>query len=204
MNYYMMNKPSGYLTANGDRTRPTVMEFIPEELRGKIMPVGRLDMDTTGLLIFTDDGRLTPALMHPDRHVEKEYFFYAIGRLTDERIASLEGGVEIGPCEGLTKPAEYRTVWSGTVSDISAYLPERRRMKYLKNPDGPAFAGVLKIHEGKKHQVKLMLRAVDCKIVKLRRISVGGLRIDPSLPEGGIRRLTPEEEELITSYICIE
>ena len=197
----MMNKPSGYLTANGDRMRPTVMEFVPEELRGVIMPVGRLDMDTTGLLLFTDDGRLTPALMHPDRHVEKEYFFYAIGKLSEGQIALLESGVEIGPCDGLTKPAEYRTIWSGTVSDISGFLPERRKMKYLKNPRGPAFAGVLKIHEGKKHQVKLMLRSVDCKIVKLKRISLGGLRLDLSLREGEIRRLTPEEEALITSYI---
>jgi len=204
MKYYMMNKPAGYLTACSDENRPTVMEFIPDEYKDTLKPVGRLDMDTTGLLLFTDDGKLTPALMQPSKHVEKTYFFYAVGALSEDDINALETGVSLYGEDHITMPAKYREIWKGTVKDISAFLPERRKMKYLKNPGGPAFAGTLTVREGKKHQVKLMLRAVDCKIMKLSRISLAGLTLDLSLSPGEGRFLTDEETAVLTSLVKMQ
>ncbi|MCQ2427740.1 MAG: pseudouridine synthase [Clostridia bacterium] len=201
MLYYMMNKPAGYLTACSDELRPTVMEFIPEEYRSSLKPIGRLDMDTTGLLLFTDDGRVTPALMQPKSHVEKKYFFYAIGKIDAAKKRSLEQGVRLGSSGEISLPAVFGKIWEGTVGDISSFLPERRKMKYLKNPSGPAFAGTLTVREGKKHQIKLMLRAVDCKIIRLSRVSLGGITLDLSLKAGEGRFLYGEELNIISELI---
>ena len=99
-----MNKPGGYLTARSDRTRPTVMELLPPELRG-LHPVGRLDMDTEGLLLLTDDGSLDPLLLRPESHVEKLYFFRAFGRLEAEDFARMAQGVTLEGTGVISQPA---------------------------------------------------------------------------------------------------
>lgn len=195
--YYMFNKPAGLITACRDEMRPTVMECLPPELAAVLHPVGRLDLDTHGLLILTDDGKLDQAMMHPDRHVEKEYFFYAIGELTDEKIRKLESGVPIDEDGRLTRPAKVREGGVYKVSEIRDFLPEFRRQRYLKNPEGPAFSAYLTIHEGRKHQVKLMLRAVNCRITYLERVAVAGIRLDPTLSPGEYRELNFGELEII-------
>ena len=195
--YYMINKPAGCITACRDEIRRTVMEYLPPDLARVLHPVGRLDLDTHGLLILTDDGKLDQAMMHPERHVEKEYFFYAIGELTEEKIRRLESGVPIDEDGRLTRPAKVTPDGTYKVSEIRDFLPELRRQRYLKNPDGPAFSAYLTIHEGRKHQVKLMLRAVNCRITYLERTAVAGIRLDPALAPGEYRELNGDELAVI-------
>lgn len=195
--YYMFNKPSGYITAVRDERRATVMEFFPEELRKTLHPIGRLDRDTHGLLLFTDDGQLDPALMRPEHHVDKEYLIYGIGSVTPEKAAALENGVPLPPDGAVTRPARFVLEEELTVAQIEEFLPAFRKKKYLHNPDGPAFRARLTIREGKKHQVKLMMRAVNCRVCRLCRVSLGGIRLDPALPEGGFRPLTDDEIALL-------
>lgn len=192
----MMNKPEGYLTACRDDRRSTVMDLLPPALAEKLHPVGRLDIDTRGLLLLTDDGMVDQALMLPERHVAKEYFFYAFGKITDEQAEMLRNGVEITP--GIvSRPAEFEIGNTYTVGEVKDFLPEFRRQRYLKNPDGAVFSGLLRICEGRKHQVKLMLRAVGCKVFYLKRLSIAGIRLDENLGPGEIRPLSEDEMKIL-------
>ncbi len=197
--YYMLNKPAGLITACRDSNRPTVMECFKGELAARLHPIGRLDIDTHGLLLFTDDGKADFALMQPSHHAEKSYFFRAIGSLTPSDIDELENGMDIGGI--FTAKARLTNVEKFTVADIKDFLPERRRAKYLKNANGEAFSAVLTIHEGKNHQVKRMLAHCRCKIVYLQRISVAGIELDGALSEGEYRELTAAERAKIERYI---
>lgn len=197
MLYYMFNKPSQCVTACSDALHRTVMDYFPPALAARLHPVGRLDKDTCGLLLLTDDGSLDGKLMQPDRHVRKTYFFYALGQMDQEKQQRLEGGI---PLAGFTaRTAQFRLGKTYPVRALAEHIPPDRRERYLKNPDGPAFSGTLTIHEGKKHQVKRMLRAVGCKIFYLRRDRIGGLTLDPGLAPGAFRQLTPEELALLTA-----
>lgn len=192
----MMNKPEGYLTACRDDQRPTVMDLLPPELAAKLHPVGRLDIDTRGLLLLTDDGMVDQALMLPERHVTKEYFFYAFGKITESQAEMLRTGIEITPGV-ISRPAEFEAGEYHTVGEVKEYLPIFRRQRYLKNPDGAVFSGILRICEGRKHQVKLMLRAVGCKVFYLKRLSIAGIRLDENLGPGEIRPLNEEEMKIL-------
>ena len=195
MLYYMFNKPQGCVTARSDAVHRTVMDYFPRELAERLHPVGRLDKDTCGLLILTDDGDLDFRIMQPDRHVSKTYFFYAIGTMNDEKKQLLEKGVPmVGFTTGaavLTLQKEYR------ICELEKYMPAERRERYMRNPDGPAFSASLTIHEGKKHEVKRMLEAVGCRIFYLRRESIGSLQLDSSLAEGEYRELSDNEVDML-------
>lgn len=195
MLYYMFNKPQGCVTARTDAVHRTVMDYFPPELRGKLHPVGRLDKDTCGLLIITDDGDLDFRIMQPDRHVSKTYFFYAVGSPDDEKIRRLENGIAMAGF--VTKNAEFRFIGEYHIRQLEQFIPDLRRERYMKNPDGPAFAAELTVHEGKKHEVKRMLEAVGCRIFFLRRVSIGGLVLDEALAPGEYRLLTDDEVELL-------
>lgn len=191
MLYYMFNKPQGCVTARSDAVHRTVMDYFPATLAEVLHPVGRLDKDTCGLLILTDDGDLDFKIMQPDRHVSKTYFFYALGSMDSDRIRRLEGGLTM---PGMTaRPAEFRLIRKYRIAELEAFMPACRRDRYLRNPEGPAFAGCLTVHEGRKHEVKRMLETVGCRIFYLRRESIGGLHIDSALREGEYRALTEEE-----------
>lgn len=194
---YMLNKPAGYVTACRDGVYPTVMDCLPAELARDLHPVGRLDIDTEGLLLLTDDGLLDQALLLPENHVEKEYFFYALGILDGDKIARIEEGCTLGKTEKRVSPAKIVPVGTCTVKDIENRLPEARREKYMKNPDGPAFTARLIIKEGKHHQVKLMMRAVNCRVCSLFRVSFAGIPLDPALAPGEYRLLTEEETAVL-------
>ncbi len=195
MLYYMFNKPQGCVTARSDAVHRTVMDYFPRELAERLHPVGRLDKDTCGLLILTDDGDLDFRIMQPDRHVSKTYFFYAIGTMNDEKKQLLEKGVPmVGFTTGaavLTLQKEYR------ICELEKFMPAERRERYMRNPDGPAFSATLTIHEGKKHEVKRMLEAVGCRIFYLRRESIGSLQLDSSLAEGEYRELSDNEVDML-------
>ena len=194
---YMLNKPSGCVTACRDDIHPTVMDGLPPALARSLHPVGRLDIDTGGLLLLTDDGVLDQALLLPESHVDKEYFFYALGTLDEEKIARIEKGCTLGKTERHVSPAKIIPVGNFTVKEIEKYLPKARREKYMKNPDGPAFTARLIIKEGKHHQVKLMMRAVNCRVCSLFRISFAGIPLDPALAPGEYRPLTADETAIL-------
>ena len=166
--YYMLNKPAGVVSATRDNTADTVVTLLGENKRDDIFPMGRLDKDTTGLLLLTNDGELAHKLLSPKKHVDKTYRVTIEKPLTPEQIGSLEQGVDIGE-DKLTLPARV-TVEAETVI-------------------------LLTIHEGKFHQVKRMLQAVDNQVLALERISFGGLTLDETLMPGAYRTLTEEEIE---------
>ena len=178
--YYMLNKPAGVITATKDDNDITVMDLFKQayqkthdgDLSGvpfqDIFPVGRLDKDTVGLLLLTNDGELSHNLLSPKKHVDKMYLVHLNGPLTREAAERLEQGVTIGEGE-VTAPA---VVESDLADDCRCCIT---------------------ITEGKFHQVKRMFQAVGLTVVYLKRLSMGSLILDGNLPEGEIRELTGEE-----------
>ena len=161
----MLNKPAGVVTATRDREK-TVMDLFEPEHRKGLFPVGRLDRDTVGLLIITNDGDLSHRLTSPKRKVPKTYLVGISKPVTPGEIASLEAGLDIGDGDH-SAPAIVEVI-----DDRSIYLT---------------------VTEGKYHEVKRMLKAVGNEVITLKRVSVGPLRLDPMLKEGEYRRLTPSE-----------
>ena len=164
--YYMLNKPAGVVSATRDNTAETVLSLLGEDAREDIFPVGRLDKDTTGLLLLTNDGALSHRLLSPKKHVDKVYLVNCAHSLSPEEIAALEQGVDIGE-EKPTLPAKVKV------------LEEKQIL--------------LTIHEGKFHQVKRMLQAVGNEVTALKRVAFGGLVLDETLAPGAYRRLTEAE-----------
>lgn len=196
--YYMFNKPRGCVTARRDERHRTVMDYFPECDRDVLFPVGRLDRDTVGFLLVTDDGMLCTRLMRPESHIEKTYFFVAKGEMTDDNVTRLEGGIDISVRKmAKTKPSKLDIIERTTLGSVVHYLDDDNKKIALSRPDLPAFIGKLTITEGKKHQVKRMIRHFGAKVVYLRRISLGGVPLDESLPEGSYRELTEEELALL-------
>ncbi|MCH5259240.1 MAG: rRNA pseudouridine synthase [Lachnospiraceae bacterium] len=166
--YYMLNKPAGVVSATEDQHEQTVIDLLGQQKRDDLFPVGRLDKDTEGLLLITNDGPLAHDLTSPAKHVEKEYECHLAQPFDDRQKEQLEQGVDIGE-KALTKPA--------TVNIL-----EEKKI-------------VLTITEGKFHQVKRMLSAVGNEVIYLKRLRMGALTLDESLPKGSFRRLTEEETE---------
>ncbi len=194
----MFNKPCDCITARRDERHSTVMDFFPEEKRDTLFPVGRLDKDTEGFLLVTDDGDLCYRLLRPEHHIPKTYFFIAQGELFDEEIKLLENGVKIYKNRELvTSPAKIEKIERLTYIDIAEYLPEKERRLTERRGALSATSGYITITEGKKHQVRRMLRHAGCKIVHLKRVKMGELSLDESLPKGGYRALTKEELEVL-------
>ena len=169
--YYMFHKPAGCVTAVSDAQHKTVMDYMKDLTRKDLNPVGRLDIDTEGLLLITNDGMLSHELLSPAKHVPKTYFAKVEGVVTEEDVNLFAEGVDIGEKKP-TKPAELKILMSDTVSEIE-----------------------LTISEGKFHQVKRMFEAVDKKVVYLKRISMGSLVLDENLNPGEYRALTEDEVE---------
>lgn len=170
--YFMLHKPAGVVSATQDNLDKTVLECLPSELRKNLFPVGRLDKDTTGLLLLTDDGPLSHRLLSPKKHVEKEYLVTCAFPVKEEQIRKLEGGVDIGE-ENPTMPA-----------------------KVMETSDAKVIH--LVIHEGKFHQVKRMLKGVGNEVVALKRLRMGTLWLDEQLEEGAFRELTEDEIRKLT------
>ena len=192
----MLNKPQGCVTARSDAVHRTVMDCFPCEIAERLHPVGRLDKDTCGLLILTDDGDLDMRIMQPEKHISKTYFFYAVGRVDEKRISQLENGIKMAGFT--TKKAVFRFVKEYRLCELEKFMPACRRERYMKNPEGPAFAATLTLFEGKKHEVKRMLEAVGNEVMFLRRLQMGPLRLDESLLPGDYRPLTDEEISMLT------
>ena len=166
MEYYMLNKPQGVVSATEDNKYQTVIDLIDGKNRKDLFPVGRLDIDTEGLLLITNDGPLAHRLLAPKKHVDKTYLVETREKVTEDMVLKLEQGVDIGE-EKLTLPAKV----------------ERKEDKKIE----------LTITEGKFHQVKRMLKAVDNEVVYLKRLSMGSLKLDGTLALGEYRSLTDDE-----------
>ena len=200
MRYYMLNKPSGVITATRDKTFKTVMDCFPEGIREGLFPIGRLDLDTEGLLIITDDGDFAFRMLRPEFGIKKRYFFRAFGKISEEKIKKLEeGGALYGNGEA-ARPAFLSGINLSTVEQDSAFIPEEDHAHCLKNPGGETFSAIITVTEGKRHEVKLLLKSIGCKIFYLQRISMGNFVLDPLLKPGEFRKFTPEEISFAEDY----
>ena len=168
--YVMLNKPRDIVSATFDNKLKTVIDILPDEFKClDLFPVGRLDIDTEGLLILTNDGQLAHDLLSPKKHVPKRYYSLVEGRVAEDDVARFGEGVTLD--DGYkTMPAQLIILKSGENSEIE-----------------------LVIHEGKFHQVKRMFESVGKKVSYLRRIEMGSIRLDESLKPGECRELTEEE-----------
>ncbi|WAW14379.1 pseudouridine synthase [Peptostreptococcus equinus] len=176
--YLMLNKPSGYVSATFDNFDETVLDLIDEEyLAFEPFPVGRLDKDTEGLLVLTNDGKLAHRVLSPKKHIMKKYYAQVDIDINKEHISAFEKGVDIG--EGyITKTATLEVLGKE------------------KDEEGNEFTEVyVSISEGKFHQVKRMFHAIGGEVLYLKRVSMGGLGLDPDLELGQYRELSKEEIE---------
>ena len=190
----MFHKPKGCITARSDPRHKTVMDYFPIDMRDTFFPIGRLDKDTEGLLFVTDDGPLCYHLMLPEHKVKKSYFFWAKGEMSDEKKLALEEGAAIFPGKpDVTKPARLELLEKKSLIDIRHLISEDEEKTARRRPDLPVFSGVLTITEGKKHQVKRMLKFAGCKIVYLKRLSIGAISLDENLEAGEYRELSANE-----------
>lgn len=172
--YVMLNKPEGYVSATDDKSLPYVTELLPDELRRReLFPVGRLDRDTVGLMILTNNGQLAHSLLSPKHHVKKEYRFTSAEPLDKGAEMDFERGITLA--DGYEcKPAEL-------------HLDDTRQ------------AGRIVLTEGKYHQIKRMIASRSNRVTSLERISFGGIMLDPALSRGEWRYLTKEEIEALES-----
>lgn len=198
--YYMMNKPQGCITARKDTLQKTVMEYFPQELADVLFPVGRLDKDTEGLLLFTNDGQFDQKLMHPKHHAPKKYYLFATGELGSEAIDRIEGGQLLTGEDKPTKGAAMTITERGRYEDFEKRFTSKKRFRDNEfNRNRPVFAATLEIYEGKKHQVKRMMLAEGCRVIYLKRLEIGGVKLDDSLKPGEYRKLTEAEYDRLMS-----
>lgn len=191
--YYMFHKPFGCVTARRDDRYPTVMDYFSELHNDNLNPVGRLDRETTGLLLITDDGMWNQKLTHPAYHKEKTYEFTVLGDLTKERIRALENGVLLKGAASLTSPARITITGHHILSDILPSLhPEVQASISSNLPDHPVTFGTITITEGKKRQIRRMMKSVHCCVIELKRISIGNICLDPQLKPGEWKEFFPD------------
>lgn len=175
--YYMLNKPAGIITAVSDQKEQTVMSLI-QSARKDIFPVGRLDRDTVGLLLLTNNGELAHRLLSPKQHVDKKYYVELDDCLTQEMCQKIREGVFIEK-NLISRPAE---------------------LEILENVSGSVKV-YLTIHEGRFHQVKKMFAAVQRKVTFLKRVEFGPLKLDENLEYGEYRKLNEKELKLLEEYM---
>ena len=196
----MLNKPGGVVTATRDKYSETVMDLFPEEIREGLFPIGRLDRDTEGLLIITDDGDFAFRMLRPEFGITKRYFFRAFGEINEEKIKKLESGGALYGNGETARPTFLSDIVLSTVEADSGYIPEEDRAHALKNPGGKTFSAGITVTEGKRHEVKLLLKSIGCKIFYLQRISMGNFVLDPVLKPGEFREFSPEEISFAENY----
>lgn len=175
--YYMLNKPQGVVSATEDNLHKTVIDLLDGEKRYDLFPVGRLDIDTEGLLLLTNDGDLAHRLLAPKKHVDKQYYAKVSGSLPEDSASIMAAGMTLSDGTEV-RPAKLEIL--GTTLSYKEIL--------------------LTIHEGKFHQVKRMFEALDCKVEYLKRLSMGTLKLDKSLAPGEYRSLTENEVALLQEH----
>lgn len=177
--YYLLNKPQGYVSATKDPVFPTVVSLTGSS-RKDLFPVGRLDKDTEGLLLITNDGTLAHRLLSPKRHVDKTYYAIVEGQVDESDVNLFKEGLHIGD------------------EDLDIAMPAALSILNVDAEKNLSYINVT-IQEGKFHQVKRMFQAVGKQVVYLRRISFGGLDLPDDLAPGECRALTEEELTVLRS-----
>lgn len=174
-NYIMLNKPEGVVSATEDGRERTVLDLLPSGVRNdRMFPCGRLDKNTLGLMLITDNGELAHKLLAPKSHVDKKYRFKSRDAINPEDAMRFEGGL--------------------TLEDGYVTLPAKIEL------DDDRMGGIITLREGKYHQIKRMLEALDNKITYLERITFGPLTLDPALERGEWRYLSEEEQSALESH----
>ena len=170
----MLNKPKGVVSATNDRSQKTVIDLVPDEFRKRnLFPAGRLDMTTTGFVLITDDGDFAHRILSPKNHIEKTYEARLAEKVSDEQLETVADGI--------------------VLKDGTECLPAKLRV--LEDGDNPLVE--IKICEGKYHQIKRMFAAAGNGVVELKRVKMGELPLDDTLPEGQCRKLSEAEVALI-------
>ena len=171
--YLMLNKPRGYVsTVHDEKNRPTVIDLLGKNFSERVFPIGRLDFNSEGLILLTNDGELTNALIHPKFEVEKTYRAKISGNITEDKLDILRAGIELD--DGLTAPAKIFLLGGNSVE--------------------------VTIHEGRNRQIRRMFAAVGCEVKRLRRIKFAGLTLE-NLPVGKFRELTSAEIEQLKGFL---
>ncbi|MDN5316784.1 MAG: rRNA pseudouridine516 synthase [Thermoanaerobacterium sp.] len=176
--YIMMNKPKGVISATYDPSEKTVLDLLPDDIKTrKVFPAGRLDKDTEGLLLLTNDGILAHKLLSPKKHVYKKYYAEISGFVDQDDVLLFSSGIVLD--NGYkTMPADLEIISSGSISKVC-----------------------VSIKEGKYHQIKRMFEALGSKVTYLKRLSMGYLNLDKNLKEGEWRELTDDELKLLLSSV---
>lgn len=188
--YYMFYKPFGCVTARRDTRFPVVMDYFRHLGNEKLSPVGRLDRETEGLLLVTDDGAWNQRMTNPAFHVPKTYEFMAMGTLDPEKIKLLSEGVVLIGADRPTSGAAVTVTGQSVLSKIRPSLHPDMQEKLRHNlPEHPVVCGQITIAEGKKRQIRRMLKAVGCCVIYLKRLSVGDIVLDPALRPGEFKEL---------------
>lgn len=170
--YLMMNKPAGYVSATEDDEHETVINIVPEYMHLDLFPVGRLDKDTEGLLLLTNDGKFSHQLMSPKHRVPKRYYAEVDGHINEDAIKKFEKGIDLG--DFTSSPSELEIIESGESSKA-----------------------IVTIYEGKFHQVKRMFHSIDCEVTYLKRLQIASLELDEQLELGEYRHLMEEDFKLL-------
>lgn len=180
--YYILNKPQGYITATEDPRQETVMDLLDPITKGRsLAPVGRLDKDTEGLLILTNDGKFNHALLSPKKHVDKVYYAEVTGCVSEEDCKVFEAGIDIG--------------------ENKVCMPAKLEIIEVQEDTSKVY---ITIREGKFHQVKRMMHSVGKEVTFLKRIKMGALDLPADLETGEYRQLTDRELELLRGKACEE
>jgi 23S rRNA pseudouridine2605 synthase len=183
--YILLNKPEGVITSVADpRKRKTVIDILNKDVKERIYPVGRLDYDTTGVLLLTNDGNLTYRLTHPSYEVEKTYRVWIKGRITAEALETLRKGILLE--DGLTSPAKID------------------RVEFLKKKGNLLTIVEITIHEGKNRQVRRMFEKIGYPVVSLQRIAFGTIKLDGRLKPGEYRFLSKSEVASLKKVVGLD
>lgn len=193
--YYMLYKPAGVVSATEDAKEATVLELIGERRRKDLFPVGRLDKDTEGLLLLTNDGALAHRLLSPRRHVDKVYYARVEGVVRPEFVELFARGLDIGD-EKPALPADLEIIsvnGEGLNGQALEAFSTRSEIWERSFQQADISEIRLTLREGRFHQVKRMMDAVGCRVIYLKRLSMGPLKLDQALKPGEYRPLTEEE-----------
>lgn len=188
--YYMFNKPFGCVTAHRDDRFPVVMDYFRSLENDRLSPVGRLDRETEGLLMITDDGIWNQKMTNPAFHVPKTYEFVALGTLNEENLQRLSEGILLIGSDRPTTGASVTVTGTSLLSKVVPHLhPDMQEKLKYNLPDHPVVFGTITISEGRKRQIRRMLKVVGCCVIRLKRISMGSIVLDEKLAPGEYKEI---------------
>ena len=191
--YYMLYKPAGIITASRDKKEKTVIDLIESKKRRDLFPIGRLDRDTEGLLLITNDGELSHKLLAPGKHVEKKYIVFITGNPPEDIAEQFKNGVDIGD-EKPTKPAILNAYDSldSLKNTYGESILSNYALECIQNAESDISIYDIIITEGRYHEIKRMFEVVGCKVIYLMRYSMGNLTLDPTLNPRDYKKIHKE------------